>query len=474
MNAFFHENMSSSDDIFKMIYEVEMISEIKHPSLLNFIGYSPCDFKGRSSPVIIFENASNGILEKILEFDKNKDDDFILDDTKKLIIVYGIASAMSYLHLHDIIHCNLKPSNILVDDFLFPKITGFYDSKKHSMDNNRDLADYYNIPSEISIDLLFKMNVYYERIEFDIYKSPMLFFSKKTSTLDDVYSFGLIMYRLITGEMPFPNYQPKKTIDDIYTKGLRPSFIHPVPECYKNLIRKCWEFSNPTEVPTFDEIVYHLRTNQDFLTDKVNKEEFFKFVDFIDKSQNYHDQNKQIDDFVQSQNQIFRKIKINFAKLINLKKLPYSVDVGTIDINNFTKLTKIGSGGFGSVYKVIDKKKGIIYAAKISIFQIDQCSEDMIVNLSREVDVISNINHPCIYKFIGYSPNNFTNKSKPVIITEYASNGSLDNLIEMERLGLGHPDWNDTKKLINIFGIASGIHYLHAHNIIHRDLKPNF
>lgn len=96
----------------------------------------------------------------------------------------------------------------------------------------------------------------------------------------------------------------------------------------------------------------------------------------------------------------------------------------------------------------------------------------MIVNLSREVDIISSLCHPCICQFIGYSPNNFKNVSKPVIITEFVPNGLLDNFIEMERNGIGHQDWDDTKKLINIFGIASGIKYLHDHDIIHRDLKP--
>lgn len=94
-------------------------------------------------------------------------------------------------------------------------------------------------------------------------------------------------------------------------------------------------------MPTFDEIVYNLRTNQDFITDKVNKEEFLNYVNFIDKSQNsFGNQNKRIDDFIRTQNQNFRKIKINFSKLINWKKLPYSVDVGTININDFLKTIK--------------------------------------------------------------------------------------------------------------------------------------
>ena len=71
-----------------------------------------------------------------------------------------------------------------------------------------------------------------------------------------------------------------------------------------------------------------------------------------------------------------------------------------------------------------------------------------------------------------YNPCNFKQKTKPTIITEYASNGSLDRIIELERLNMAIPEWDDTKKLINLYGIAMGMSYLHSKHIIHRDLKP--
>ena len=76
---------------------------------------------------------------------------------------------------------------------------------------------------------------------------------------------------------------------------------------------------------------------------------------------------------------------------------------------------------------------------------MDQCSEDTIMNLLREIDIISMMNHISVLKLIGYSSNNFKGIPKPVIITEYSSNGSLDEIIELERNGLFHPDWDDTK-----------------------------
>ncbi|KAK8883181.1 hypothetical protein M9Y10_045831 [Tritrichomonas musculus] len=50
-------------------------------------------------------------------------------DTKKLINIYGIASDMSYLHEQNILHRDLKPENVLVDGYLYPKISDFGLSK---------------------------------------------------------------------------------------------------------------------------------------------------------------------------------------------------------------------------------------------------------------------------------------------------------------------------------------------------------
>ena len=452
------------DTVDQLFSEIEKISQINHPSILKFIGYSSEDFKNRQFPVMISENASNGTLDRIFKFENFHETDSIIDDTKKLIILYGIAAGMATLHSHGLAHGNLNPTNIFLDDFLFAKIAGFEKSKKKTLNSpfKKGLA------SSLAIALFFKLD------DQKRYKSPEVLLTTKIHPVYDVYSYAMVAYKLITGETPYKNAfsSGKEAYNKIYVEGYRPEFPESIPDCYKKLIAKCWS-KELNERPTFDEIVYHLRTNKEFITDKVNKEEFESYVQYIDKSQNQlNNEEVRIDDFIKTQNQLFRKVKIDFNKLRNWKKFHFAVDVGTLNIDDFEKKTKIGSGGFGSVYKCLEKKYDKIYAAKISIYEIDQCTEDIIVNLSREIDIISCLNHPSIFKYIGYSPNDFKNRPKPVIITEFAPNGSLDKIIEMERNGFGNPDWDDTKKLINIYGIASGMRYLHSLNILHRDLKP--
>lgn len=144
-----------------------------------------------------------------------------------------------------------------------------------------------------------------------------------------------------------------------------------------------------------------------------------------------------------------------------------------LDIQNYTILYSIGSGSFSNVYLVQNKKTQKTYAAKVSLFTVDQKTQKNIETLLlfREVNLMTLLNHPNILKFVGYSQTDFEGYRNPTIITEYASNGSLRDIINMENLGLSPKDWNSTKKLITIYGISSGMSYIHKHKVIHRDLK---
>ncbi|KAK8840198.1 spindle assembly checkpoint kinase [Tritrichomonas musculus] len=51
-------------------------------------------------------------------------------------------------------------------------------------------------------------------------------------------------------------------------------------------------------------------------------------------------------------------------------------------------------------------------------------------------------------------------------------NGSLQDMWTLETTSMAPYEWNSTLKLIYLYGIASGMTYLHANNIVHRDLKP--
>lgn len=145
------------------------------------------------------------------------------------------------------------------------------------------------------------------------------------------------------------------------------------------------------------------------------------------------------------------------------------------DLSNYKCQLLIGKGGFGKVYQVQEIETGKKFAAKTSIKEIKDDKKNPAESLAlyREIKLMSSLNHPAILKFIGFSPVDFEGNSHPTIITTFASNKSLRYIIECEIKALSLDGWDMTKKLINIYGIASGMKYLHSHSIIHRDLKPD-
>lgn len=95
-------------DLYQML---NIISKINHPSILKFIVFSTTDFESVQYPTIVTEYSK---YRTNIDFSKNP-----------MIIIYGIASAMSYLHSHGILHRNLGLENIYLDKSFHPKLTGF-------------------------------------------------------------------------------------------------------------------------------------------------------------------------------------------------------------------------------------------------------------------------------------------------------------------------------------------------------------
>ena len=140
----------------------------------------------------------------------------------------------------------------------------------------------------------------------------------------------------------------------------------------------------------------------------------------------------------------------------------------SIDLTQYEKQKSLGFGGFAEVRQVQHKLTQKIYAAKCSLYPQITINPD---ETSREVRIMSRLNHPCILKFYGFSRTDFSEDPKPVLLLEYAPNQSLKDQMDKPTESFKN-QFTPTKRLICFFGIASGMKYLHLQNVIHRDLKP--
>ena len=241
---------------------------------------------------------------------------------------------------------------------------------------------------------------------------------------------------------------------EVVVKSTRPKIIGSFPFCYRNLMKICWK-KDPNKRPTFDQIVDMLRSDPEFIMNDVNRNEYLKYIASIDPLCSPF----QIDD------------SDGFEESFQLEK-EITPSFKFISINEYKKMEKIGSGRFVSVFKVQNKGTKQLFAAKIMKLNDENKGSDIEIKnkLEMRYEKMTILLFPSILKFIGYSPYDFQNRINPTIFTELA-NMSLKDVIELERFGKAPSDWTLTKKLINIYGIASAMKYLHSKNIIHRNLN---
>ncbi|RWR84556.1 protein NSP-INTERACTING KINASE 3 isoform X1 [Cinnamomum micranthum f. kanehirae] len=108
----------------EFINEVASIGRTSHVNIVTLLGFC---FEG-SKRALIYEFMSNGSLEKFIYSNKSRGAKRVLSCGKLLQIAVGIARGLEYLHRGcstRILHFDIKPHNILLDDEFCPKISDF-------------------------------------------------------------------------------------------------------------------------------------------------------------------------------------------------------------------------------------------------------------------------------------------------------------------------------------------------------------
>ncbi|EFA76815.1 putative transmembrane protein [Heterostelium album PN500] len=221
------------DNVF--FKEVAILSILRHPNVLQFLGV--CAEQDKNC--IVTEYMGGGSLDRLIS-----DRYFLFLNHPEFAwrIALDIAKGMFYLHdwkPNPILHRDLSTKNILLDEtFSLAKVADFGLSREQG----------------------FEMTASVGYLPF---QAPEVFIGELYTPKADVYSFGILLWCIVSGEQPTGELPPLKMAHMAAYENYRP----PLPDLkiqmwqpLVNLIQMCWK-PNPEERPTFAFVLDFLEAN---------------------------------------------------------------------------------------------------------------------------------------------------------------------------------------------------------------------
>lgn len=216
--------------------EAELLSVLRHPNVVQYLG--TCTDPG--SMCIVTEYCGNGSLADVI-----RKKELTWDVAMRMLL--DAATGMLYLHSRNILHCDLKSNNILVDTHYRTKIC--------------DL----NMSKLIEESTGSSVNVQNPR-----WLAPEICEGSDThSKASDVYSFAIVMWEVLTGQIPWRDSKPWEIVQLIKDGGrpTTPNFWDCLDargneliafDEYVQLMSACWD-GNSYSRPSFNDIVRELK-----------------------------------------------------------------------------------------------------------------------------------------------------------------------------------------------------------------------
>jgi hypothetical protein len=201
--------------------EIEIMKNLDHPFILKMV----LSISLESRFYLLLEFCENGDLEDIMRHCS-------LSDIESKFILAEVILGLEYLHSQHIIYRDLKLENILIDSEGHVRLADFGLSRK--VENEGNVAS--------------------TLVGSPAYMSPEILKRKEVSFASDIYSYGVVMHQLLTGELPFENLHVDKVFK--YIKSARYTFSKKLKKEDLNLIKRLMSY-DPDERPNIGQVKNH-------------------------------------------------------------------------------------------------------------------------------------------------------------------------------------------------------------------------